>query len=447
MPDAKEEKPPRGNPGSGWAHLHLWQIQSVRDVLVVAGLIGLFLLGERLSIVTVPLALALLLAYLLEPVVARLARLRWLSRRGATSAVLVLGTLGVVIPVSLSSALAVVQAARFAETLADRTGAVIRSVEAPEDEALREEVGGGSWGAIRDFVVEVRHEALVQRGQVDQDEERGRAAVLLGIDARDAARLLNFALEWTRANAEEIGRKLLTAGRGAADVGRGAVIAAVTTLTTLGTLVFEAFLTAFFFYFFSAGWRDFELFTQKLMPVENRDRVVDVLAKMGTAISGFVRGRLTVAFVLGVFYSIGFLLIGVPMPLVFGPAIAVLSIVPYAALLGFPFVIVFLWLEPHEGLRGAAWWAVVAPFVVYQIGQLADDYVLTPLIQGEATGLDTPVILFASIAGGALFGFFGLLVAIPLAACIRILIVEVFWPRVREWVEGRASDILPLDEG
>lgn len=444
----KEENEPGTEASPNWAQLHLWQIQSVRDVLVVAGLFGLFLLGERLSIVTVPLTLALLFAYLLEPVVLRLSRLRWFGRRGATSAVLVLGTLVVVIPVTLASALAVVQGARFAETLAQRTGAVLRSVETPEDAALRDAVGSGAWGSIRDFVVEVKYEAQAQRGE-DPDLERrpeGRAAALLGVDPRDAARLLNFALEWTRDNAAEIGKKALSGGRNAVDVGKGAVFAALTTLTTIGKLVFGAFLTAFFFYFFSSAWKDFEDFTKRLMPLENRARVVDILRKMGLAISGFVRGRVTVAFVLAIFYSVGFLLIGVPMPLILGPAIAVLSIVPYAALLGFPFVIVFLWLEPHEGIRGATWWVLVAPIVVYQIGQLADDYILTPVIQGEATGLDTPVILFASIAGGALFGFFGLLVAIPLAACIRILILEVFWPRMRAWVEGRASDILPLDE-
>ena len=53
------------------------------------------------------------------------------------------------------------------------------------------------------------------------------------------------------------------------------------------------------------------------------------------------------------------------------------------------------------GFRGEWWWAVFAPIVYYNIGQALDDYVLTPWIQGESTGLDAPAILFASIAGGA----------------------------------------------
>jgi predicted PurR-regulated permease PerM len=87
-----------------------------------------------------------------------------------------------------------------------------------------------------------------------------------------------------------------------------------------------------------------------------------------------------------------------------------------------------------------------APTLFYFVGQMLDDYIWTPMIQGKSTGLDTPVILFASIAGGALFGVFGLLIAIPLAACAKILIQEIFWPRFKDWAEGRSADPLPIDE-
>jgi predicted PurR-regulated permease PerM len=58
--------------------------------------------------------------------------------------------------------------------------------------------------------------------------------------------------------------------------------------------------------------------------------------------------------------------------------------------------------------------------------------------------MDVPTILFASIAGGALAGFYGLLVAIPAAACVKILLNEVFWPRFRAWSHGEAPDLLPI---
>jgi predicted PurR-regulated permease PerM len=72
--------------------------------------------------------------------------------------------------------------------------------------------------------------------------------------------------------------------------------------------------------------------------------------------------------------------------------------------------------------------------------------VLTPSIQGRSTHLATPTILFASIAGGVLAGFYGLLVAIPVAACVKILLDEVFWPRFKGWVHGQEPDFLPIED-
>jgi predicted PurR-regulated permease PerM len=60
--------------------------------------------------------------------------------------------------------------------------------------------------------------------------------------------------------------------------------------------------------------------------------------------------------------------------------------------------------------------------------------------------MDTPTIVFASLAGGALMGVYGLLIAIPLAACLKILLREIFWPRFKAWAEGRARDFLPIED-
>ena len=62
-----------------------------------------------------------------------------------------------------------------------------------------------------------------------------------------------------------------------------------------------------------------------------------------------------------------------------------------------------------------------------------------------AERVHTPFLILAVwIAGGALAGFYGLLVAIPTAACVKILLNEVFWPRFRAWSQGQAPDILPI---
>jgi len=145
-------------------------------------------------------------------------------------------------------------------------------------------------------------------------------------------------------------------------------------------------------------------------------------------------------------FTAGYIAIGVPAAILVGIGVGALSIVPYLSLVGIPVAIMLMQLDPPGGFRENWWWILAAPTLWYMIVQAIDDYVLTPKIQGDATDMDTPTVLFSALAGGILFGFFGVLVAIPIAACIKILIVELLMPRLRAWAEGDAQDPLPISE-
>ena len=185
-------------------------------------------------------------------------------------------------------------------------------------------------------------------------------------------------------------------------------------------------------------------FLRSLLPDSERERAVGLITQMDRAVSGFIRGRLTIALIQGFVFSVLYAVIGVPGAVILGVVVAFLSIVPYLAIVGIPVSIVLLWLENYAGLRGSIWWVLIAPVVVYNLGQALDDYVWTPMIQGKELDMDIPTILFATFAGGALLGIYGLLLAIPLAACVKILMREVVWPRFRAWAAGAESDPLPL---
>ncbi len=399
-----------------WRDLHLWQIQPVRDVLLASAVVGLFWLGNRISVVTVPLLVAVLLAYLCEPVIRWMERRTRLHRRGAVVTLLALIVLVVVVPTLVGISLGAAQTATLLTSTARRIELVYQSVQAPGDRVLEGRVSdeaGPAWSWMRDRIAD-----SAQRDEMDQ--------------------ILEMVGAWLRGSTGS----LLGA---TASVGAGAVRSAVRVAGGVFTFAFGVFLTGFFFYFVATGWESLRVLSLRVLPESHKDRIIDLALKFDAVISGFVRGRLTIAFVQAVFFSAAYWIIGVPAALIVGPSVAVLSIVPYLALIGIPISIVLLWLEGHTGVRGQWWWVVGAPCVVYFIGQALDDYVLTPAIQGKSTNMDTPTILFASLAGGALLGVFGMLIAIPIAACVKILIVEVFWPRFREWVEGRASDPLPIE--
>lgn len=416
-----------------WSKKHLWQIQWVRDLILIFAAFGLLLLGERLSLVTVPALLAMLFAYLFEPLIVRLCRSTRLGRGMAASGIIIATVVLVVIPILAGIGFGLLQGSIFANRIATRTAAVVASIQKPDDAEFRNSVGTGTWLTIRDNLVELNQE---ERGATTED------LTLFGIDREVLAGGLNLAMVWVNNNAQQTAASL---SQTIIETSRSALTAAVSTISSFATLLFGAFLTAFFFFFISSAWPDIVADGKSHIAEEDRDKWLRIISKMDRAVHGFVRGRLTIAFALGIFYTIGFWLIGVPAPLIAGPAVAILTLIPYAALLLVPIVMVFLWLENNTGMRGTFWWIIFAPLVLYQIGQVLDDYVLTPMIQGKSTNLDTPTILFASIAGGILLGFFGLLVAIPLAACAKILFNEVLWPRIQAWLRGQAKDPIPLD--
>jgi predicted PurR-regulated permease PerM len=205
-------------------------------------------------------------------------------------------------------------------------------------------------------------------------------------------------------------------------------------------------LTAFFFFFFSTGWGRVLGFWEGLVPERKKGIVLDLVRKMDRVIAGFIRGRLTIVGILLIFVTMGYWLIGVPVPLIVGPIYGLLFLVPYLAAVGVPVAMLLMWLEPvSPGWQTQWWWIVLAPIAVHMGAQILDDYILSPIIQGKSTDMDTPTILFASIAGGALAGVYGLLLAIPVAACIKILVKELVWPRVHAYLQGRAPDILPIE--
>ncbi|RMH10121.1 MAG: AI-2E family transporter [Planctomycetota bacterium] len=475
----------RADPAQGtapdWARLHLWQVQPVRDVLVVLVVLGVFWLGQKISIVTVPVLLAILFAYLFEPVIRSLmARFR-MQRRTAVAAIIASTLLLVVIPTGLGLTYGAAQAIGFVARVSEKVTLLSASVESqmqadsaqmridaleeqiklseaaltqlntdqpgrsdvPSEAELKQQLAdlradhereqralpelrvravehmqqlesqaGESWMQIRDFLL-------------DESSRAGLSAALILIENR------------LEANADRL-------AAGAASAGASVVQSGVRFISGAMALLFMGFLTAFFFYFIATEWVQFKSFTTRFIPDKHRETVLDLAIKFDQVISGFVRGRLTIAFLQSIVFTAGYLIIGVPAAFVLGPIVAILSIVPYLALVGVPVSIVLLWLENHTGLRGNMLWVILAPTGFYFVAQALDDYVWTPMIQGKETGMSTPMILFASLAGGALFGVFGLLIAIPIAACLKILIQEVAWPRFKAWAEGRADDFLPI---
>lgn len=132
-------------------------------------------------------------------------------------------------------------------------------------------------------------------------------------------------------------------------------------------------------------------------------------------LAGFVRGQGMVCLVLGIFYAIGLSLAGLDYGLVVGLSAGILSFIPFVgSIVGLLLSVGLALLQFDEILR------IVIVAAIFFIGQALEGNFLTPKLVGEKVGLHPVWVIFALLAGGALFGFVGVLLALPVAAVIGV---------------------------
>ena len=154
-----------------------------------------------------------------------------------------------------------------------------------------------------------------------------------------------------------------------------------------------------------------------LLPRQHRDTIRRLGSDLDDVISGFVRGQLTVCLILGTFYAIALTVVGLNFGLLIGLFAGLISFIPFVGaimggLLSVCVAAVQFWEDP-------IWIAAVA--AIFAIGQAVEGNFLTPKLVGGKVGLHPVWLLFALSAFGALFGFVGMLVAVPAAAMIGVV--------------------------
>ncbi len=175
-----------------------------------------------------------------------------------------------------------------------------------------------------------------------------------------------------------------------------------------------AFVLVFTFYLL----RDFPTIKAAafdLIPVPYRQVTRERLAEVDDVVAGFVRGQLTIALVVAVLNSVGLTLLQVPMGLLIGLGAGVGNLIPYMSIvIGLIPALVLSWLEQGSLLR------LLAIVGLFAGVQMLEGTVLSPRILGRSVNLHPVWVLLAVIAGGNLFGFFGMLLAVPVAGAIQV---------------------------
>lgn len=151
------------------------------------------------------------------------------------------------------------------------------------------------------------------------------------------------------------------------------------------------------------------------LPRRHQETIRRLAKEVDDTLAGFLRGQGMVCLVLAIFYAVGLSLAGLDFGLIVGLVAGFLSFIPYVGSLVGLFLSVGLALAQFDSLVDVA---IVA--AIFFVGQAIEGNVLTPKLVGEKVGLHPVWVMFALLAGGALFGFVGVLLAVPVAAIVGV---------------------------
>lgn len=187
------------------------------------------------------------------------------------------------------------------------------------------------------------------------------------------------------------------------------------SLISLFSLIAVMPVVAFYLIY---DWEHMLETVDRWVPVPHRETVRELAREIDGAIAGFVRGQTAVCLLLGSFYAVSLSLVGLNFGLLIGMVSGLISFIPYIGsmtglILAVGVAVAQFWPE---------WTWILTVLGIFLVGQFFEGNILQPKLVGESVGLHPVWVMFALFAFGYLFGFVGLLLAVPLAAAVGVLL-------------------------
>lgn len=195
-------------------------------------------------------------------------------------------------------------------------------------------------------------------------------------------------------------------------------------LTRSGTLiaawVANLILIPVVTFYLLRDWDRFIAAIDHILPREIEPDIAHIASESDKMLGAFLRGQVLVMMALGTVYAIGLWLIGLKFALLIGMLAGLLSFVPYMGFaVGIVVASIAMLLQTHDPLQ------LLWVFLVFGVGQALEGMLLTPLLVGDRIGLHPVTVIFSVLAGGQLFGFIGILIALPVAAILAVIVRDL----------------------
>jgi len=185
----------------------------------------------------------------------------------------------------------------------------------------------------------------------------------------------------------------------------------------LVNLVSLIFITPIVAWYLLRDWPRMIAYVDALLPVDHAETIRAQFRLIDQRLAGFLRGQALVCLLLGIFYAVALTLAGLKYSLIVGLLSGVLTFIPYVgAAVGLVTSLAVALFQFEE------WTRIAIVACIFFFGQFLEGNFITPKLVGDRVGLHPAWLIFALLAGGALFGFFGMLLAVPVAAAAGVLI-------------------------
>jgi len=199
----------------------------------------------------------------------------------------------------------------------------------------------------------------------------------------------------------------------------------VETVLMSGSSVIAGFVNAvliiFVMFYLLMDWSHFFSLVKNIVPLRAQETVHHLAMHTDGLLSQYLRGMLIVISIMAVYYSAGLSLIGVKGAAALGAFTALMIVIPYIGItLGLSLASLSALLQFGPGTE------IIGVLILFGIGQFLEGFFLTPRLVGERIGLHPVAVLFALLLFGKLFGFFGVLLALPISA-VSLVLVKYLW--------------------
>lgn len=391
----------------------------VRMVLSAATAVIVLVLLRYLSDVLLPFVAAVVLAYLLNPLVTLLERK---TKRRGLSVALAIGGLGIVglAVVVIVVPLMLGQVRHFGNALEKLRYDLASSVDVAVEPADESSIPAGEseadqvaksksatgWSELKDGWTKYR-------GDADDLERSARLANLReAVSGTYVGDLLDRAVKYTES--AQFNQLVVDSAKRLALGGWTVVTFAVNLVLGLTGLI----VVLLYLVFILLDYPEYARTWTTFLPPQYRGTIVDFWAQFEIALRRYFRGQSVVALLTGALFALGFTIMGLPMAVPFGLFLGLLNMVPYLQAIGLVPAMLLAGLRAIEG-DSSFLISILLTLLVFAVVQVIQDGLITPRVMGKATGLRPVAILLGIFIWGKLLGFLGLLLAIPLT-CLGI---------------------------